>query len=274
MTTKNLFETAKKLPVRVAGRLAHLWEKQFHKNRWRISRFKHEDHEFTFALNQPHDYIQRQILSANFYELEELQLIRTHAQSAKCIVDIGANIGNHSVYLAAFTQCTTLIPVEPNPFLLPVLKANLALNCPQQTVWKHLGIGFGRRREKAVLTISNDRNLGSGRLHTVASNESALQIVPGDEVLADYPVDFIKIDVEGMELEVLAGIDATLTRRRPTLYVEVEHKNRRDFDLLIAKLNYKIIQSFSRYETNENVLVAPANERLKGGTPKSARAFP
>jgi hypothetical protein len=63
----------------------------------------------------------------------------------------------------------------------------------------------------------------------------------GDDLLQGEHVDFIKIDTEGMELEVLEGFRGTITSHRPSLFVEVETKrNQAGFFRFLASVGYQV----------------------------------
>src|ERR1700716_1912497 len=83
---------------------------------------------FDFLLNSEIDHIQNVIRSGQFYEVEELELIAESAGSPKRILDVGANIGNHTIYFAHRFNPDLTIPVEPNPVVIPLLRANAGLN--------------------------------------------------------------------------------------------------------------------------------------------------
>jgi len=66
-------------------------------------------------------------------------------------------------------------------------------------------------------------------------------------MLGEQQVDFIKIDVEGMEFDVLDGAAATLARCRPILFVEVRKRDLERYYALVRSLNYRIERTFQRY---------------------------
>src|SRR5512146_803940 len=84
--------------------------------------------EFKFLLNSEVDHIQNIIRTGQFYELEELEMIAEFAGAPKRILDVGANIGNHSIYFAHRFNPLRTVPVEPNPLIVPLLRGNLGLN--------------------------------------------------------------------------------------------------------------------------------------------------
>jgi len=85
-----------------------------------------------------------------------------------------------------------------------------------------------------------------------------IKLARGDRLLANEPVGFLKIDVEGMELGVLSGLEQTIRRNRPRMFVEVENKNIPSFLAWAEARDYKVAKTFRRYRTNENFLLVSA----------------
>jgi len=213
-----------------------------------------------FTVNNPRDTIQAQHAEGRFYEEEELEIIRGHVPKGAVFVDIGANIGNHSLFALKFLDVARVIPFEPNPDAIALLMSNLTLNGEAgRCDLRHLGQGLSdRAAEGLAMAVDQPRdNLGGGRM----VEGGGLRVVRGDDVLADAAVDFIKIDVEGMEVAVLRGLEATVARCRPVLFVEVDEVNRKDFLDWVAAQSYEISATYRRYKPNENFLITPAGGR-------------
>jgi hypothetical protein len=70
-------------------------------------------------------------------------------------------------------------------------------------------------------------------------------------------VDFIKLDVEGMELEILSGMSATLARWRPTIFVEVWARHDEAFRSWCDVNAFRIAESYQRYDEIQNYLILP-----------------
>lgn len=215
-----------------------------------------------FTLTNPKDVIQKEHLAGRFYEPEELEIIRAHCPKKAVFVDIGANIGNHALFALKMLGVRKLIPFEPNPVAIAVLTSNLGLNGElARCDLSHLGLGLSDKPQ-AGLTMEVDKpnkNLGGGRL--VEGGD--LRVIPGDEALAGETVDFIKIDVEGMEMQVLGGLSQTLSRCRPVIFIEVDERNRAAFLEWVAANRYEIAATFRRYPVNENFLLKPATKPKK-----------
>ena len=74
-------------------------------------------------------------------------------------------------------------------------------------------------------------------------------------MVGESAVGFIKIDVEGMELEVLAGFEKTIASQRPPIFIEVEHVNRTKLESWLDNQGYGIDVEGRRFRDNQNLLL-------------------
>ena len=174
----------------------------------------------TFCGNMWRDPIQRAHRNGTFYEQEELSLLAQLVPPGATIVDIGANIGNHALYFAKFLGAAKVIPVEPNPVAYRLLMANTLLNRVGDVVdLTRLGVGLSNRNIGGFAVEERERNIGGTRM---LEDGGDLWVYRGDTLFAGETPSVIKIDVEGMEIDVLAGLEATIATHRPLLLVEVD----------------------------------------------------
>lgn len=216
-----------------------------------------------FTLTNTKDVIQKEHLAGRFYEPEELEIIKKHCPKNAVFADIGANIGNHSLFALKVLGVKKLIPFEPNPVAIAVLTSNLGLNGElARCDLSHLGFGLSDKAQDglAIEVDKPNKNLGGGRL--VEGGD--LQVIPGDQALAKEAVDFIKIDVEGMEMQVLGGLAETVARCRPVFFIEVDEANRAAFLAWVEDNRYEVAATFRRYPVNENFLIKPIKTVKKG----------
>ncbi|MDX2155591.1 MAG: FkbM family methyltransferase [Hyphomicrobiaceae bacterium] len=225
-----------------------------------VARFRKHGQDIALFVDDEWDYIQGHHLKGHFYEEEELGLIGRHLRGG-VLVDVGANIGNHTVYALKLLGVDKVIAFEPNPAAARLLQINLALNGLSGKV-DHRLAGLSDRSAVGQLVAPGHKDLGSTRV-TVgggasAPGDRACRVMTGDEALAGEPrIDMIKIDTEAMELKVLAGLQHTLERHRPKLFVEVDDANRATFLALAQRLGYEVADSHRRYATNCNYLLTP-----------------
>lgn len=173
-----------------------------------------------FLLRSRADHIQHAIAtSGRFYEAAMLEDLRGRLSPGELCVDVGANVGNHALFAAGVCGAR-VVAVEPSPALADHCAANLALNgLSERLVLRRHGLGAVPGR--AGLLPGPAANAGMTRLGPTGDGE-AVEVMRLDDLLTSLGVrpSVIKIDVEGMELDVLRGAVDSLRRHRPTLYVE------------------------------------------------------
>lgn len=144
-------------------------------------------------------------------------------QRGVTILDVGANIGTFSVWLAAH-GAWRVIAVEPVPEVLQYLKANLDLNreicgnriIPVETAAYDVHCRMG-------LAAPLDRgNLGGTAL--IPDVDGPIQAAPLDDYqhLWGKVVSLVKIDAQGCDFAVLKGLRETLMRHHPVVVFEWE----------------------------------------------------
>jgi FkbM family methyltransferase len=142
-----------------------------------------------------------------------------------CFCDIGANIGQHSLFVSRLVD--QVHAFEPFDDVSARLEDHIALN--QISNIKLHKIGLSDKTEQLTFYAPTGRNKGIGSFDastreksTVATGE--LSLVRGDEYFERnniLPVTLMKIDVEGFEKKVLSGLQQTITTQRPIIICEV-----------------------------------------------------
>jgi len=219
----------------------------------RIVRCVIDGTEVYFFVADQEDIIQREHLHRRFYEEEELEIIR-QAFRGGVFLDVGANVGNHTLFAAMYLGASRVICIEPNPIAYGILRANVGLNGQHDKITLY-PVGLSDARCRASIDIPA-HNLGGGTLAPGAA-DAGIEVFTGDELLNGSTIDFIKIDTEGMELGVIRGLANTIRRDHPSIFVEVEDKNADAFLRLMGTFGYTIKKRYRRYNTNENFLAVP-----------------
>ncbi len=140
-------------------------------------------------------------------------------------VDIGANVGLYSTMIAKHLPDTKIIAIEPSAATFERLEKNVHAYKERVTCVRTAlsdTPGEAQLYSKAALsgTATLDMKIHDGR-------KTATETVPVttlDQLVVDLAlprIDFIKIDTEGFEYEVLSGAQATLARFRPK-YIQFE----------------------------------------------------
>ena len=209
----------------------------------------------TFFVANQNDMIQSHHYHGQFYEAEEIAIIAKFFPGHGAFVDVGANVGNHAVYACKFLEPRTVIVFEPNPEAIAILRANLALNHCHAVDTRFLGVALGVGPARLKLEERDMNNLGSARF--VPSEEGTVNSIAGDLVLLQEAPSFIKVDIEGMEMEVLAGLSQTIQQWRPNIFIEIQNYNSEEFHRWCSEMRYSIVEKYQRYEDIINLMVVP-----------------
>jgi FkbM family methyltransferase len=188
-----------------------------------------------------------------------LRFLATRLPRGLRIVDVGANTGNHTLFFAAVMQAEAVVPIEPHPRAVAAIRTAVAENRLGNVDLSRLGNAVGATSGRLSPVLSEGGGLGATRF--VPDPRGSIPLAPLDALVAG-PVDFIKIDVEGMEMEVLAGAASLIARCRPHIFVEVLDETVAEFVAWADANAYRIEKLFSD-KTHCNYFVAPA-EGSKG----------
>ena len=218
------------------------------------------------------------------YEPFEISAMRRFVKDGDCILDVGANTGYLTLWFGRTAGIAGRVySFEPFPSTFEKLAENIWLN--------------GMSNVTAVKKAVSDKNgmaqciAGefSGMCRVVAAGadrrDAQVETVTVDTFARERgldTIDFIKIDVEGMERFVLRGAERTIEKCRPKLMVEVSPANLERYgcspeDLLsaIRKMNYRLfvprryglerLSSFSAIKGNEhiNLLAIPGAAKCR-----------
>jgi len=175
-----------------------------------------------------------QLRSFNAYEVEQTGILERLAKAVPpdpVILDIGANIGVFTLLFARAAGPRGLVHAfEPQRVMFHMLAGSMALNSIDNVHCHYLAVGAAPGTARLPrLNYRSDAGFGSVELNREHQSDAKQQAMGGifDEVpmtsidaLALPRVDLMKIDVEGMEGEVLAGAMQTIRTHRPLIYLE------------------------------------------------------
>lgn len=162
------------------------------------------------------------------FEVAELAFVERYLKSGMTVLDIGAHHGLYSL-LASIKVGSRgrVFSFEPSPRECKVLRMNLVLNWARNVKVQSIALGSKSGESDLYLVETQESGCNSLRPPVVDSATSRVRVpvVTLDEFLSNTnlrTVDFIKLDVEGAELDVLTGAQQFLRRGpRPVILVEV-----------------------------------------------------
>jgi FkbM family methyltransferase len=168
---------------------------------------------------------------------------KRYGDKGKIAVDIGANIGAHTVYLSELFK--EVHAFEPQKSVYKLLQLNIKQNRADNVQLYNVGLG---EKNEVVFLKQFD-------IHHKA-NQGAIKIIDAEDVdhrgeminvkrLDDYHLDnvgLMKIDVEGYEYHVLRGAFRTIATYRPVILIELYQSNQynREIREFFERLGYTL----------------------------------
>lgn len=177
-----------------------------------------------------------------WYQQGALDSALKYVKKFNVAVDIGANIGLHSVRLSRLFK--KVYAFEPSQINFDCLENNLK-NCDNVEL---LNLGLSNTQSKQVLKWpKNSHCCGEFSMVDFTSEDTNSEIV--NCVTLDsfnLIVDFIKIDTQGFESLILEGSDLTL-KNKPVLLIETESLERYDeVKKILIPLGYKDVATIRK----------------------------
>lgn len=180
-----------------------------------VKRVKHG----VFAFNRNDRFIGRSLDLYGEWAESELALLGRFIKPGNTVLDVGANIGTHSVAFARMTgEGGSVIAFEPQRLTFHLLCANVALNCLTNVHCSQRAVGEKAGSVKVpALPPRETRNFGAVAVGGAEGDEVDMVSI---DALGLEACHLIKIDIEGMEPGALRGARSTIQAHRPVLYVE------------------------------------------------------
>jgi FkbM family methyltransferase len=206
-----------------------------------------------FGLNN--DTIMKMLRSNGSYEPHVTELFEKLVDPGDLVMDIGANIGYHTVQLSKLVgDRGSVIAVEPQRLIHTFLCANIVLNSCFNVITIQKAVGNGSDKLSLSFIDYSDNELNTGCQRIGIGGEQVEQITL-DSIPTIAPLKFIKIDAQGAEPFVIAGGLKTLTSgERPIICFEVEDiwlralgSNTNQLLNILLNLNYVILRIRSDY---------------------------
>lgn len=202
----------------------------------------------------------------NGYEPEMSTPFFQLAASARAAIDVGANIGYYSILAALANPSSMVVAIEPVTANLKRLSVNKCLSGTANLIIDATALGreIGRVRFRQevgdkvgfrggiALTYEDDPSRPDGEWETTEVPCTTVDALSHTRHISGL-VDLIKMDVEGGEIDVLAGALQTLASTRPVIFSEIlTMEAAREMKRILDPLGY---QYFRLTDTGANEVV-------------------
>jgi FkbM family methyltransferase len=191
-------------------------------------------------------FIDADLYNLGSYEPGVLHAIRSICGDESIVIDVGANIGAITLYMAEIAKRGRVLAFEPLPEIIKDLEANIQLNA-----YKNVEIhpyALGAKESKAQIYPDVTERGSSSLIDRKTPGHKYkdpvnVKVKKLDDFTQDLQrVDLIKIDVESYEAEVLKGALKTIEQHKPCLILEYDPKSmmKPELDRLLHSLPYDL----------------------------------
>ena len=190
-----------------------------------LRRYKVKPHEYGMRAVFLGDSVSTRVILDGLFERDFLLALQRDVfagmPTGAVALDVGANIGNHACFMAH--HFARVVAFEPNPVVFHVLKAN--------TIGRNIephNLGLSNRNGQLPFVVKYPNY---GLAHVATEGETpdfSIDVQPLDAMVEGVRidrVDFLKLDVDGHEIEVLEGALGTISKFKPVIAMEAMYKN-------------------------------------------------
>lgn len=174
-----------------------------------------------------------------FTEFEELRYLKKELVQCTNIIEVGILVGNHLIYFMKMLRPAKIVAFDADARSINETKRNVELN---------------RSDDIKTEVILYNKAVGDHK-GIIRMFDRDVDVVTLSDTIVE-PVDFLKIDVDGMEMEVIHGARDLIEKSRPKIMIEVKIGYLDGFLEYMGGLDYVVRKQFSRGD-HYNVFLIP-----------------
>lgn len=196
-------------------------------------------HGIPMLLHDGFEHIsKRMIATGEFWEADIFKRWNKYFPTEGLILDIGANMGTHSLQLYKHSSKLKIWAFEIDYKNFELLRQN-TINYPQISCFN---FGIGSCNSTVNFTDGADDDYNQGGIRITHNGNNINMVVALDTFIFPEPVTFIKIDIEGHELSAFEGMTNLLLKDKPLIWLEDFNGNAINY---LKNLGYEMLDSIS-----------------------------
>lgn len=200
-------------------------------------------------------------LALGTYEVPIQNIFAQHLKTGDVFYDIGSNVGFFSIIAAKLVgDKGKVYAFEPGSENAKSIRHNAQLNNFSQIEVIEKAVSSNSGQGQLLLaTYAGGHALATADAPPDLAGEVTVDLVSIDDLIAQNkiePPNFVKVDVEGAELDVLKGMTETIKTYQPTIIYEVDDGDRTAYERKYQELadflksfNYRVTQTENSYDT-------------------------
>lgn len=189
------------------------------------------------------------------YSEGEVDVFRHFIRPRDVVIDAGALFGEHTLALAELCPRGAVLAFEPQRIPLQILCGNMQLNSMDNVDASKCALGADDGITKIIPLDPRRESPWGLTSPQLVTDGDPVRVRTIDGLFLDR-LDFIKLDVEGFEVQALEGGRKTIARLQPVIYVEF-NTNRLALLAFLGELGYKVWRHFVPVDREPNFLGVP-----------------
>lgn len=179
----------------------------------------YKDIKYKLILDPKNGFLDKEIFFYKSNDLEVLELFRRYIKKGNNVLDIGGNVGHHSLFLSYMVGKTgKIFTFEPIKRLAEQIKESASINSINNIIVNNFALG--NKEEKSIINLGENHLGGSSILDIEESSQKEEISIKVLDILELPKIDFIKLDTEGFEWNVIKGGQKLIERDHPVILFE------------------------------------------------------
>jgi len=214
------------------------------------------------------DIIANTIIDGKVFENEIVDLASKYIKPNTIVLDVGANFGQMSVLFSDMVgENGKVHSFEADPWIYEILNKNIIENDKIGKIIPHFGAVYNIDDETLIFPEQNFEEFGSYGSYGIDFNAKEgrkVKTITIDSLHIEEPISFLKIDIQGGDLQAMQGAIETIERNKMPIIFEYEYQFEDRFNLcfqdyidFVQSINYK----FHKVIYGQNFLIIPRTEK-------------
>ena len=216
----------------------------------------------TDAVN---DIIAKAIKNHEIFDVEIYQCASKHIKEGTVVLDVGSNFGQMSILFSKLVgENGEVHAFEADDFVFDILKKNIAANNKIGKIIPHFGAVFNVDNEVLVFPEQDFNRFETYGSYGIDYSSSKIgrqvRSLTIDSLNIQEPISFMKIDIQGGDLQAMQGAIKTIEKNKMPILFEYEYLFEEEYNLsfqdyvdFVRSINYK----FSKNINGQNYLIIP-----------------
>lgn len=210
------------------------------------------------------DIVARAIKTNLIFEREVVELASRYIKRGTAVLDVGANFGQMSVLFSNLAgDDGRVYSFDADDFIFEILKKNIVANKKEGKIIPTFGAVHNVENEILIFPVQDFKEFGTYGSYGIdynAHNGRKVKSVTIDSLNIQEPISFMKIDIQGGDLQGMQGAVKTIQKNRMPILFEYEYlfeerynMSFQDYVDFVRDLDYV----FKRVVSGHNFLIVP-----------------